>query len=72
VTGDPEVKLYNENMDQYGKTEFKYVGFAPSSTRDILSLAKFGNEPRRPSRTPSRRSRARRSWSTARSGALTR
>jgi branched-chain amino acid transport system substrate-binding protein len=44
VTGDPEVKLYNEIMDQYGKTEFKYVGFAPSSTRDILSLAKFGNE----------------------------
>jgi branched-chain amino acid transport system substrate-binding protein len=44
VTSDPEVKVYNDIMDTYGGSKSKYIGFASSTTRDLLTLAKFGNQ----------------------------
>jgi branched-chain amino acid transport system substrate-binding protein len=44
VTSDPQVQVYNAIMDAYGGSAFKYVGFAPSTVRDLLTIAKFMNE----------------------------
>jgi branched-chain amino acid transport system substrate-binding protein len=43
VTSDPEVQVYNDIMSSYGETQWEDVGFASSTTRDLLTIAKFGN-----------------------------
>jgi branched-chain amino acid transport system substrate-binding protein len=43
VTTDPDVAAYDNIMDSYGESQYKYVGFASSATRDLLTIAKFGN-----------------------------
>lgn len=43
VTTDPDVAAYDDIMDSYGESQWKYVGFASSVTRDLLTITKFGN-----------------------------
>jgi branched-chain amino acid transport system substrate-binding protein len=41
VTSDPQVQVFNEVMDAYGGSKYKYVGFANSVVRDLLTIDKF-------------------------------
>jgi hypothetical protein len=43
VATDPQVAVFNDIMDSAGKSASKDIGFASSTTRDLLTLAKFGN-----------------------------
>ena len=44
VAGVPEVDAYNDIMKSYGQADFAATGFASSTVRDFLTLAKFINE----------------------------
>jgi branched-chain amino acid transport system substrate-binding protein len=44
VTSDPQVQVFNNIMAAYGQSSYADVGFATSTTRDLLTLAKFGNQ----------------------------
>lgn len=44
IEGNPEVDAYNNIMEAYGQADYRFVGFAPSTVRDLLAIAKFGNE----------------------------
>jgi branched-chain amino acid transport system substrate-binding protein len=43
VTSDPQVAVYNDIMDSYDQSSSKFIGFASSTTRDLLTIAKLGN-----------------------------
>jgi len=44
VASNDQVQVFTNVMDTYGQSQFKYVGFAPSTMRDLLTIAKLGNE----------------------------
>jgi hypothetical protein len=44
VADNPDVQNYVDVMKTYGAEKYQYVGFADATVRDLLTIAKFGNE----------------------------
>jgi hypothetical protein len=44
VASSSQVQVFNDIMNSYGQSKWKYVGFASSTVRDLLTIAKFANK----------------------------